>query len=86
MHAIVVDVDIVDLDTAIGGLQRIVPAVAQAPGFIAAYWIRLGDDHATSVAVFETEEQATAARPPAGGGAPGVRMMGVTIGEVLASA
>ncbi len=86
MHAVVVDVDIEDLDAALGGLEWIVPAVAQAPGFVAAYWIRLSDDRATSISVFETEEQATAARPPAGGGAPGVRMMDVTIGEVLASA
>jgi hypothetical protein len=86
MHAVVIDVEIQDEAAAVGGLEQLVPAVAKAPGFVAGYWIRLAEDRATSIAVYETEEQATAARPPAGGGAPGVRMMGVTIGEVLASA
>jgi hypothetical protein len=36
--------------------------------------------------VFETEDQARAAAPPVDGGAPGVTMTRVVIGEVLASA
>ena len=86
MHAVVIDVEIEDEDAALGGLEQLVPAVAQAPGFVAGFWIRLAEDRGTSIAVYESEEQATSARPPAGGGAPGVRMRGVTIGEVLASA
>jgi hypothetical protein len=39
-----------------------------------------------SVVVFETQEQAEAARPPADGSAPGAQMTGVSVGEVLASA
>jgi hypothetical protein len=86
MYAVVVEVTIDDPEAARQGLEQIVPAVAQAPGFVAGYWVRLGEGRGTSIAVFETEEQATAARPPADGGAPGVTMTGVAIGEVLATA
>jgi hypothetical protein len=53
---------------------------------VAGYWIRLDDTHGTSIAVFETEEQATATKPPAGSDGPGVRMTRISVGEVLASA
>ena len=86
MYAVVVDVTIHDSDAARRGLERIVPAVAQAPGFVAGYWVRLGEGRGTSLAVFETEEQAVAARPPADGGAPGVTTTAVAIGEVPATA
>jgi hypothetical protein len=86
MHAVVVEVAIHDPVAAREGLEQVVPAVARAPGFVAGYWVRLDEGHGTSIAVFETEEQATAARPPADGGAPGVTMTSITIGEVLASA
>ncbi len=86
MHACMVDVEIHDPDAARQGLEQIVPAVKQAPGFVAGYWVRLGEGSGTSIAVFETEDQARAAAPPADGGAPGVTMTRVVIGEVLASA
>ncbi len=53
---------------------------------MAGYWIRLDDSHGTSIAVFETEEQARAAAPPVGGGMGGVAITSVAVGEVLASA
>ena len=56
------------------------------PGFVAGYWIRLDDSHGTSIAVFETEEQARATAPPVGGGMEGVTVTGVQIGEVIGSA
>jgi hypothetical protein len=40
MHACVVDVEIHDPDAARRGLEQIVPAVKQAPGFVAGYWVR----------------------------------------------
>ena len=86
MHAVVVDVEITDPDAAVRGLEQLVPAVRQAPGFVAAYWVRLGDGAGTSIAVYDTEEQAHDAAPPADGGAPGVTMTRVVFGEVLASA
>jgi len=86
MHAVVVDVEITDLDAAQRGLEQIVPAVRQAPGFVAAWWVRLGDGTGTSIAVYDTEEQARAGAPPADGGAPGVTMTRIMVGEVLADA
>ena len=86
MHAVVVDVMIDDGDAAQQVLEQVVAGVKQAPGFVAGYWIRLGDTHGTSIAVFETEEQATATKPPAGSDGPGVRMTRISVGEVLASA
>ena len=86
MHAVVVTVDIVDPDAARQGLDDVVAMVRQAPGFLAGYWVRVDDAHGTSVVVFESEERARAAAPPADGGAPGVKMTSVAVGEVLASA
>jgi hypothetical protein len=64
--------------------------VAQAPGFVAGYWVRLeGGDEGSSVVVFESED---AARAAAGriresvGSNPGVTLTDVTVGEVVANA
>jgi hypothetical protein len=86
MHAHVVTVDITDSDAAVKGLEEVVSTVKAAPGFVAGYWIRLDDAHGTSVAVFDTEEHASATAPPVGGGMDGVTITSVQIGEVLASA
>ena len=86
MHAVVVNVEIDDPDAARKGLEDLVPTIEQAPGFVAGYWIRLDDRHGTSVVIFEAEDQARAGAPPADGTAPGVKMTGVAVGEVLASA
>ncbi len=86
MHAVVVEVEINDPEAARQGLADVVSTVTAAPGFVAGYWVRLDDGHGTSVVVFESEAQARAAAPPADGGAPGVTMTSVAIGEVLASA
>ena len=86
MHAHVVTVDITDPDAATKGLEELVPTVKASPGFVAGYWIRLDETHGTSVAVFETEDQARAVAPPVGGGMDGVTITGVQIGEVLGSA
>ena len=51
-------------DAARKGLDDLVPQVKAAPGFVAAYWVRL-NAHGTSVAVFESEAQARAAAPQA---------------------
>ena len=83
MHAHVVNVDITDLDAALKGLEELVPTVKAAPGFVAAYWIRLDEGHGTSIAVFETEEQARAVAPPVGGEMGGVTVTSVEVGEVV---
>jgi hypothetical protein len=86
VHAVVVEVEIQDDAAARKGLEDVVATVKQAPGLVAGYWIRLDERHGTSVVIFETQEQAHAAKPPADGSAPGVRMPNVSVGEVLASA
>ncbi len=86
MHAHVVTVDIADPDAATKGLEELVPTVKASPGFVAGYWIRLDDSHGTSIAVFESEDQARAVAPPLGGGMGGVTITSVQIGEVLGSA
>jgi hypothetical protein len=87
MHAVVVDVEITDLDAAREGLEQLVPAVTQAPGFVAAWWLSFDDGTGTSIAVYESEEQARAGAPPStGGSAPGVTMTRIVFGEVLAGA
>lgn len=86
MHAQVVNVDITDAGEAVKGLEELVPTVKATPGFVAGYWIRLDETHGTSVAVFETEEQARATLPPVGGGMGGVTISSAQVAEVLASA
>ena len=86
MHAHVVNVDITDSDAARKNLEEVVANVKAAPGFVAGYWVQLDDSHGTSIAVFETEEQARAVAPPVGGGMDGVTITGVQVGEVLGSA
>ena len=86
MHAQVVTVDFTDAEAAIKSLEELVPNVKASPGFVAGYWVRLDDSHGTSIAVFDTEDQARAAAPPVGGDMDGVRVTGVQVGQVMGSA
>ena len=86
MHAQVVTVDFTDAEAAIKSLEELVPNVKASPGFVAGYWVRLDASHGTSIAVFDTEDQARATAPPVGGGMPGVAVTGVQVGEVVGSA
>ena len=88
MHAVVVRVTLSDDDSAaLEELrQQIVPRVAQAPGFVTGYWVRLeGEKQGTSVVVFDSEEQARSAgeqfQPP-----EGVTLESLEIGKVVANA
>jgi hypothetical protein len=61
VHAVVVNVTIHDFDRAVQTLnERIVPAVSQAPGFIAGYWTRSEDNRGHSVIAVESEDNARA--------------------------
>jgi hypothetical protein len=61
VHAVVVNVTIHDFDRAVQTLnERIVPAVSQAPGFIAGYWTRSDDNRGHSVIAVESEDNARA--------------------------
>ena len=61
MHAVVVKVKINDLEAADSHLrERVVPAISQAPGFVAGYWTRK-DDTGLSMVVFDSEDAANRA-------------------------
>jgi hypothetical protein len=86
MHAQVVTVDFTDAEAAIKSLEELVPNVKASPGFVAGYWVRLDDSHGTSIAVFETEDQARTTAPPIGAEMDGVRVTGAQVGQVMGSA
>jgi hypothetical protein len=59
MHAVVVNVTINDFDRGVEMLKnRIVPAVSQAPGFVAGYWTRSEDNRGLSLIAVESEDAA----------------------------
>ena len=61
MHAVVVKVRINDLEAADSHLRgQVVPAISQAPGFVAGYWTRK-DDTGLSMVVFDSEDAANRA-------------------------
>ena len=61
MHAVVVKVKINDLEAADSHLrERVVPAISQAPGFVAGYWTRK-DGTGLSMIVFDSEDAANRA-------------------------
>jgi hypothetical protein len=88
MHAVVVRANLSDDDSAsLEELrEQIVPRVAQAPGFVTGYWVRLeGERQGASVIVFESEDNARSAagqfQPP-----EGVTLGSIEVGEVVANA
>ena len=87
MHAVVVRVTINDEEAAVRMLQeQVVPQVSQAPGFVAGYWTRKGND-GLSMVMFESEEQANAASERVPSGIPdAVTLEGVEVREVAAHA
>ena len=89
MHAVLTSVTIEDQAAAEEYLrEQIVPAVKQAPGFVAAYWVR-NEGEGRGVIVFESEDAARGAADridASVGGNPGVTLNTVTVGEVVASA
>lgn len=88
MHAVVFTVTIHDREQAEAFLkENIVPAVSQAPGFVAGYWTNVGESKGTSMMIFESEDAANQASnvdtpPPE----DVVTIESVEIGEVVASA
>jgi hypothetical protein len=68
-------------------VNHILPTVRSAPGLVAAYWLEPADGQGFSILVFETEEQARDAAPPASSwAAPGVIITGVEVRRVAATA
>ena len=87
MHAVVIRVNINDVDGATSNLrEEVVPRVKQAPGFVAGYWTRK-DDTGLSMVVFESEDAANAAAEQIPSGLPdAVDLQGVEVREVVESA
>ena len=89
MHAVVTKVTVNDGEGATTHLRdEVVPQVSQAPGLVAAYWVRLeGADQGTAMIVLESEDAARAVadqiQPPPGGE---VTIDSITVGEVVANA
>jgi hypothetical protein len=66
MHAVLIEVDVSQLDREAGLKnlrEEVVPSVSRAPGFMAGYWLRSTPEDAigTSLLLFDTEADAEAA-------------------------
>jgi hypothetical protein len=89
MHAVIVSVTISDGEKATTYLRNeVVPRVKQAPGFVAGYWVRIGEgDKGRGTIVFESEDAARGAAAQITQ-APGdaVTLDSVDVGEVVESA
>jgi hypothetical protein len=68
-------------------VNDILPTLRSAPGFLAGYWLEPADGQGFSIVLFETEEEARQATPPANSwAAPGVTVRGVEFRRVAATA
>ena len=88
MHAVVVKVTLNDAASADATLRdQVVPRVSGAPGFVAGYWVRLGEDKGNSVIVFESEDAARAVAAQITSPEENVVTIdSVEVGEVVANA
>jgi len=88
MHAVVAQVTIHDFERGVAALRgELVPQIREAPGVVAAYWLRSQDDRGMSVIVCESEEAARGlARHIEAAGPPtdAVTLDGVDVREVVA--
>jgi hypothetical protein len=86
MHAVVINVTLNEDEATVEHLRNeIVPQVAQSPGFVAGYWVRLSQTKGTSVIVYESEDAADGAKGRIQL-APGVTLDSAEVGEVVANA
>ena len=68
-------------------VNDVLPRVRSAPGLVAGYWLEPADGEGFSIVLFETEEQAREAAPPASSwAAPGIAITGVEFRRVAATA
>ncbi len=94
MHAVLTEVDTSgqpDPQVGLKALQeQIVPSARQTPGFQAGYWLRpLDDGRGTSLALYDTEDNAQAASRSLSLGSspmPGVTVVRSEVRAVAASA
>ena len=67
MHALMFKVTIHEREEADRLLhEEFVPGLSQAPGFVAGYWVQVGENQGTSVIVFDSEDavRRIAEQPP----------------------
>jgi hypothetical protein len=87
MHAIVARSTLHDFERATTFLrEQAIPRIRQAPGFVAAQWVRLDENTGTSMLTFETEEAARAAAEQIRANPPGgdaITIDRIEIGEVV---
>ena len=87
MHAVVVRSTLHDAEQAMTFLrEQGIPRIRQAPGFIGAQWVRLGENTGTSMLTFETEDAARAAAEQLKANPPGgefITIDSTDIGEVV---
>ncbi|UGS37662.1 hypothetical protein [Capillimicrobium parvum] len=88
MHAVIVDVSISDFSDARRELlDRTVPAVSGAPGFVSGSWMQVGPGKGHSVVVLESEEAANAMAQQVRTNVPeAVTVDNVSVCEVVAHA
>ena len=87
MHAIVWRVTVKDRDEGNRLLhEEFVPGVSQAPGFVAGYWVETGENHGTSVIVFESEDAARRVAEQPQPETSGLTVETFEVGEVVAQA
>jgi hypothetical protein len=87
MNAVVVKATLNDVEQGRTFLREEgIPRLKQAPGFVSAAWVRLGENDGTSMLIFESEEAARGAaeqlrqNPPPSGA---VTINSIEIGEVV---
>lgn len=87
MHAVVIKATITDRDALPTELSDLVPMVSDAPGFVAGYWILLGQHRGISILVFDTEDSASLqALATQVAGTDAATIDSVEVGEVTAQA
>ena len=87
MHAVVYRVTINEQEEANRLLhEEFVPGVSQAPGFIAGYWVQTGENHGTSVIVFQSEEDVRRVVDQPAPETGALTVESVEVGQVVAQA
>ncbi len=86
MHAVLISVAIQDRQRAEKFLhEEVVPRVSQAPGFVAGYWMNVGETRGTAVMVFDSQEDARrVAEQPVRPPAEAATVQSVEVAEVVA--
>jgi hypothetical protein len=87
MHAVVIKATITDRDALPTSLSDVVPRVSDAPGFVAGYWVVLGQNQGVSILVFDSEDKAAIqALATQVAGSDAATIDSIEVGEVTALA